>query len=996
MNRIDEIIGQLRKHDPKIAFMVHPDHAAVTMLQGKLAAPVKPEALKKDPHGLARKFFQEMKGILGAVNEKEDLVNEQAATDRHGRTHVTFTQRYGDATVLGAKASVHYAADGTACLMMSSLVYGIDLPKKAKVSAADALKPVQESAGKGASVFKGMKAELFVVDARVVHKEGEGKKYYLCWNIPVIPTPQSRIPPSHFLVDAVTGKVLLHYPAIRRGLGTGYYSHGASVVSEVSGAIHRLRDTTTSSGWALPPGDTHPVVETYDDACANSYTKHDLSVDSNDNWNNGGAAPASRCDDQRAEVDIHRYLGYVLNYYWVTHGRNSLDDNGMTVKGHAHNMYDPPNTGMPDNAFWWGWPSEIYVGDGSGALPGYDYLCPLEVMAHEYTHGINDKCGILATYDGEIGALDEALADMGGALVASDYPAEDAAPWNVGEQCDLHVPKRGRNMADPARDGLGVVHYDATNNTTKLNSAINGYYPDHYSIRYTGASDNHGVHINCTIVTHAMYLMINGGTNRISGMTVAGIGITPVEQMIYHIVSLPGYLTATSVFSDFRTVFIVACQTLFADNLDYLATVKGAFTAVGIGPDIYIRDTLTDQGVEPAATLSCMSPDIIVRQQKADAATLLQIQDLTNGSMGQNINFGPDDHYLYFRLQNRGSAASSGTFRLFISPSSTFPTPATWMQVGTFNFPSIAAGGSWVPPTNNDCITLTGAAITALGEGHFCFIGIVETVSDPPPDRTQINSLAEFHDFIRKSNNFAWRNCDIATVTPNRMGTYNPVERRFTIQGFDPKKQYRELEVDTRNMPAGTRISVWLPAAKVQGMKASEARLLAAQPISKIADALLELPTAGVQTARTVTPALAITATTAPLMTTAAAAIAAPAIAAVPALAVTTPATAAVKPAAVAPVRRLPIYELVKETSPLMIPGRIRKPEIAKWRPLTIEAGKVVRLHNLALSKTEKIDVPFVVQFPSGLGWRDVTLAFRERDSHGTLGQMSFVFRIRP
>jgi hypothetical protein len=373
-----------------------------------------------------------------------------------------------------------------------------------------------------------------------------------------------------------------------------------------------------------------------------------------------------------------------------------------------------------------------------------------------------------------------------------------------------------------------------------------------------------------------------------------------------------------------------------------------------------------------------MSPDIIVRQQKADAATLAQIQDLTNGSLGENIQYGTSDHYIYFRLQNRGSAGSSGTFRLFISPVSTFPTPASWTQVGTFNFPSISGGGFWVPPTNNDCITMPGTMITTLGEGHFCFIGIVETVADPAPDRMQISTTAEFHDFIRKSNNFAWRNCDIATVTPNRMGTYDPVERKFEIRGFNRQKQFRDLEVDTRDLPPGTTIAVWLPAVKVMGMKASEARLLETLAVTKIADALLEPPVAKtpvLHPAAMAAPALAVTA---------------------PAPAVAARAMAAAAPAAEAAELRLPVYELVRETPKALIPARIKKPELATWRALTIEAGRIVRLHNLAMPREDKIDVPFVVQFPPNLGYRNVTLAFRERETGGTLGQMSYVFQLRP
>jgi Zn-dependent metalloprotease len=141
----------------------------------------------------------------------------------------------------------------------------------------------------------------------------------------------------------------------------------------------------------------------------------------------------------------------------------------------------------------------------------------------------------------------------------------------------------GRNMIDPSRDAAGVVQYNATNNTTKYNSMRNGFYPDHYSIRYTGTRDEHGVHINCPIITHAVYLMMNGGTHRLSNVTVTAIGVAPVEQMLFEVIST-GLLTNSSDFADFRLAFIQACQTLYPDNLHYLATVKTAFHAVGIGP----------------------------------------------------------------------------------------------------------------------------------------------------------------------------------------------------------------------------------------------------------------------------------------------------------------------------------------------------------------------------------------------------------------------------
>ena len=55
--------------------------------------------------------------------------------------------------------------------------------------------------------------------------------------------------------------------------------------------------------------------------------------------------------------------------------------------------------------------------------------------------------------------------------------------------------------------------------------------PDHYSIRYTGSDDNGGVHINSSIANHAFYLAIEGGTHRLSGVTVQGVGAANREQV---------------------------------------------------------------------------------------------------------------------------------------------------------------------------------------------------------------------------------------------------------------------------------------------------------------------------------------------------------------------------------------------------------------------------------------------------------------------------------
>ena len=43
-------------------------------------------------------------------------------------------------------------------------------------------------------------------------------------------------------------------------------------------------------------------------------------------------------------------------------------------------------------------------------------------------------------------------------------------------------------------------------------------------MRFTGTTDNGGVHINSGIPNHVFYLAVEGGTNRMSGITVQGVG----------------------------------------------------------------------------------------------------------------------------------------------------------------------------------------------------------------------------------------------------------------------------------------------------------------------------------------------------------------------------------------------------------------------------------------------------------------------------------------
>ena len=107
--------------------------------------------------------------------------------------------------------------------------------------------------------------------------------------------------------------------------------------------------------------------------------------------------------------------------------------------------------------------------------------------------------------------------------------------------------------------------------------------PDHYSSRFTGTADNGGVHINSTIVSHAYYLGVEGGTNRTSGLTVQGSAPRTASRWrrtFYR--AFTQLMPASSTFATARAATIRAAQDLYGTNSAVERALIQAWTAVGV------------------------------------------------------------------------------------------------------------------------------------------------------------------------------------------------------------------------------------------------------------------------------------------------------------------------------------------------------------------------------------------------------------------------------
>ena len=135
--------------------------------------------------------------------------------------------------------------------------------------------------------------------------------------------------------------------------------------------------------------------------------------------------------------------GQVWDLFATLFDRPSMDGHGSTLSVTVHYGHHY------DNAFWDG--SQLVFGDGDGVV--FDrFTKPMDVMAHEFTHGVVQFSAGLA-YQGQSGALNESVCDVFAALTRQWSLGQDAedADWLIGQ--GLFLPgiqaRALRSMLEP-------------------------------------------------------------------------------------------------------------------------------------------------------------------------------------------------------------------------------------------------------------------------------------------------------------------------------------------------------------------------------------------------------------------------------------------------------------------------------------------------------------------------------------------------------------------
>jgi Zn-dependent metalloprotease len=430
----------------------------------------------------------------------------------NGIQHLTYTRTYAGLPVFGGEVVMTTDKSGKA-------VSTIDTGQQAKI-ALDTKPQIAAQAAADTARNVAPKATSIGTPALVVHAATPTPR--LAWEVVAATGDQSSI--VHMYVDARDGRVIDQWDQVVDGTGNSYYN-GNPVTIDTSPSYVMVDPTRTGVQCGGQTG--------------TAYTK------STDSWGNGGGTNL-----ETACVDAL----FAAQREWNML-RDWLGRNGINGAGRGY----PARVGLNQaNAFWNG--SYASFGRNSAASR---QATSMDVVGHEFGHGIFQFSGGSGGSGNESGGLNESTGDIFGALTEAyvNEPASlDPPDYLVGEEVNLSGSGAIRNMYNPSALG----------------------HPNCYSSSIPGTE----VHAAAGPQNHWFYLLAEGtnpsgkpASSRCDGgAAITGVGVHKAGQIFMTGLNMK---TAPWTHAKARVATLRAARTLYTGCVEF-NVIKAAWSGVNV------------------------------------------------------------------------------------------------------------------------------------------------------------------------------------------------------------------------------------------------------------------------------------------------------------------------------------------------------------------------------------------------------------------------------
>jgi len=496
--------------------------------------------------------------ILNLGFPPSNLLYLRTIKDLRGGVHVRFAQRHSDLPVLGGHMIVHLTSAG---ISTTDWYWRrrIDTSSISAVTRAEAV------------AAAGVPDSIAGTELAILPGEATGGEAELVWRVV---SKKENTPDEHeTLVSARTGRVIADADTTARGY---------------TDVRTKPMYTDRVEKWVGPTRMDAPDSYYYTEyGCFGSNVKGE-SLFAPSQW--------SLCSPGYAVTDAkgkYTTTGNLFRRRWpVTWGDFSLSGGDRTTpaaeilfqaltvhyyfrnvfgwEGYAGNndrMRFVVHVGM-EGVAWVASCSCIQFGE---TLDGTSYApVARDIVFHEWAHALNENTAAMVAQPGypETGGATEANSDIWAFLYSWDSnestQSDKRGGW-IGEMIYREnysggywfgLNKALRYLDDPARDGVSPPCYSAANATT---------LPAHRA---------------SLPLSHALYLLVNGGVSKCDGAVVSAISLVDVRSIWWH--ALITYFGPGATMSDVRQGTIQAAVDLFGLSSTQHQAVVAAFDSVRI------------------------------------------------------------------------------------------------------------------------------------------------------------------------------------------------------------------------------------------------------------------------------------------------------------------------------------------------------------------------------------------------------------------------------
>lgn len=494
----------------------------------------------------ANNFFAQQATKMGLTSPSE-MKRTKTLTGENGYQHVRYQQIYQSVPVFGTAYTLH-EKNGIVTHAGGYYLPLVDLEVRPQITPEHALQNAMQKMGAKRYAFEDTQnesaafpesrpvPELVIID-RAFPQFSE--HYALAYR--VVLTSSEPFDKREYFIDAHSGIALLNLPlhlhnAVPAQGVTKYYGTQTITVDSISPNEFLLRDPSRNGNTTF---DGSQLV------WSNSSNDWDFTNEAQDEV----AIDAHYCTQE-----FYDFMLEELNW-------NGLDNDGlpMNILVHAGNGF---------GAFWNG----QYAAFGDGDC-NHGPLTTLEVVGHEFTHGITENTSELV-YSGESGAINESMSDIFGKALQF-YTTPDDFNWDLGASY-IETP-----YAEPVRsfsDPNSLEH------------------PKFY--KGTFWEDDGDVHINSSVGNHWFYQMVNGG----SGVNELGepydieaLGMDKAIQIVF--LTQKAYLTSTSTYDFYYESSLLAAEELYGPDAPEIQSVVEAWKVVGLPYSLDTGEDILDLSV---------------------------------------------------------------------------------------------------------------------------------------------------------------------------------------------------------------------------------------------------------------------------------------------------------------------------------------------------------------------------------------------------------------